>query len=223
MCAELDLVLDKKERDNNKVYFETIPEASSLDPIEKNVKTKPLALTENLLEPVESLKSLEKLVPREVKDLVDKHRNRMLGYLAELLEPYNCEAKINSFLVKRNLPHSLESATQGNSISEATWKRVLEIQAKGATTYIINTQNALATSAEKIANKLNELGVLLQTEEQEDEKYRSLFGNKWSRKPSKFVNSDVTYTVQDYGNKLNQAKGIDEQFKQDFESNNLSM
>jgi hypothetical protein len=145
---------------NRRIYFDTVPEMSALPKVEKLIKVFPLQLPDDLTNP-ETAKSLEGLVPREVKPMIMSYKEQMMNYISEQLDKYENEGKGAAFLNDLNLPHSLEAATSSNEISDSLWKRISEIQQKGGTTFLTGQINTLEKKAEEIEKRMQDMELAL--------------------------------------------------------------
>lgn len=145
---------------NRRIYFDTVPELNALPKVEKLIKVFPLQLTDNLINP-EPAKSLEGLVPREIKPMIISFKEQMMAYISEQLDKYENEGKVTAFLSELQLPHSLEAATSSNEISESLWKRISEVQQKGGTTYLTGQINNLEKKAEEVEKRMQDMELAL--------------------------------------------------------------
>jgi hypothetical protein len=145
---------------NRRIYFDTVPELSALPRVEKLIKVFPLQLTDNLNNS-DSAKSLEGLVPREIKPMIMSFKEQMMTYVSEQLDKYENEGKVTAFLTDLQLPHSLEAATSSSEISESLWKRISEVQQKGGTTFLTGQINNLEKKAEEIEKRVQDIELAL--------------------------------------------------------------
>jgi hypothetical protein len=145
---------------NRRIYFDTVPELNALPKVEKLIKVFPLQLADNLNNP-EPGKSLEGLVPREIKPMILSFKEQMMAFISEQLDKYENEGKVIAFLTELQLPHSLEAATSSNEISESLWKRISEVQQKGGTTYLTGQINNLERKAEEVEKRMQDMELAL--------------------------------------------------------------
>lgn len=145
---------------NRRIYFDSVPEMGSLPKIEKLIKVFPLQLQDDLTNS-DSSKSLEGLVPKEIKPMIMSYKEQMMNYISEQLDKYENEGKVAVFLNDLYLPQSLEAATSTTEISDSLWRRISEIQQKGGTTFLSGQINALEKKAEEIEKRMHDMELAL--------------------------------------------------------------
>ena len=199
---------------NGRIYFQAIPDLANLPKLDKKIMVNPQQIPDNLNALVEAGSSvLDALVPREVKGMIENYKKAMMDYISENLNKYQNESEIMAFLTELNLPYSLETVLSQNEISESLWKKISEVQQKGGSMFLTNNITNLEKKAEEVARRITDMLLILKNEEEEDNKYRNQYSERWSRVPSRNLNSQHLSVLQDYAKKLEIAKNCDGNIK----------
>jgi putative cell wall-binding protein len=151
---------------------------------------------------MENQNALDALVPREVKGMIENYKKQMMEFISENLNKYENEATILTFLEELNLPYSLETVLSQNEISESLWKKISEVQQKGGSLFLTSNITNLEKKAEEIFKRIAEMQLILKNEEDEDTKYRNMYGERWKRAPSKNMNIQYYAVLHDYFSKI---------------------
>lgn len=186
---------------NNRLYYDHIPEISSIPKIEKIVRVNAVSVMEDLNKPVDNHGIFDNLIPREARALIEKYKMQMNDYISQGLDKQENDVKILQFLNDENLPHNLDS-TMGSEISDSLWKRVSEVQQKGGALFLTNQIANVASRCGEVNKRLRDLEVVLSSEKDEDNRLRLLYGDKWKRKPSEVLNQNYYNTLNDYLSKI---------------------
>jgi hypothetical protein len=181
---------------NQRIYFDSVPDMKTLPKVEKIIKVAPTMIPDDLNKSDSG--SLDSLVPREVRPMIANYKQSMMEYISEGLDKYENEGKITAFLAELNLPGSLESAISNNEVSDYLWKRISEVQQKGGSLYLTNAISSLEKKAEDVSKRIADMELILYNEEEEDNKYRNLYGNRWQRAPSKNLNYMYYQVLYEY-------------------------
>lgn len=186
-------MLDKNQR----IYFSSVPDINSLPKIEKKIMITPLQVPDNL-NAVPEGQNLDSLVPREVKAMIENYKRQMMDFISENLNKYENESTIYTYLAELNLPQSLESVLSQSEISESLWKKISEVQQKGATLFLTSSLNNLEKKPEEVEKKIREMLMVLANEEEEDKKLRNIYGDRWTRASSAQLNAQYVSVLNDY-------------------------
>lgn len=203
---------------NQKIYFSPIPEITSLPKIAVKIMANP-AIPPEYKTDVESRMELDALIPREVKNMISEYKNRMMNYISENLNQYENESTCKAFLDELNLPSSLETVLSQSEISDSLWRKINEIQAKGGSMYLTNMLQQLDQKPGQIEKRIGDSLVLIQNEQNEDNRLRGQYGARWNRRPSSDLNGNYLLTLNDYKMKLSQAHACDASTKNDITNN----
>lgn len=158
--AELEVNKAEMVRKNNSIYYDVIPEISSLPKIEKILKVNPISNIEDLNKIKEGKNILDELVPKESKAKVEKYKKEMNDFIFSKLDNQETEIKIVEFLSGLNLPFSIDSIVN-NDISEGLWKRISEVQQKGGSLFLTNQILNITTRCEEVSRRLSDIEVVI--------------------------------------------------------------
>jgi programmed cell death 6-interacting protein len=189
---------------NSRIYISSIPDVNSLAKIDKKIMVNASPIPDNLQSLVENGQSkLDGLVPKEVKPMIEAYKNEMMAYITENLNNYENEDKITNFLVELDLPFSLEAVLSQSEISESLWKKINAVQQKGGTLFMTNNLSSLSQKGEAIIKRIEDITLALKIEEEEDEKYKKQYGDRWTRTSSKMLNHQYLSVLEEYKSILN--------------------
>jgi len=141
---------------------------------------------------------MDSLVPKQVKNMVDKYKDDMSVYVSASLDKFENENSIVKFLYDLNLPYSLEANTGSTDIPESIWNKISQIQVKGGTGFILSQMENLEKKNQQIADRLREILKTVTTEEEQDNQCRITHGDKWRRAPSNLTNMQFKQSLIDY-------------------------
>jgi programmed cell death 6-interacting protein len=200
------------EGKNGRIYFDSIPDPASLPKIEKKMMVSPAIIPDDLNSQAMQ-KRLEELVPKGAKEMILNYKKQMMEYISQNLNNYENDSTVMQFLTDLNLPYALETVLSQNEISESLWKRINDVQQKGGTLYLTNNISNLEKKSEEVARRINDILFVIKSEEEEDNKYRNLYGNRWIRTPSSNLNFQYVGIQNDYSKKLEVARKCDSNTK----------
>lgn len=186
---------------NNNMYYDHIPEISSIPKIEKIIKVNPLSIADVLNKGKSERTVLDDLIPKETRKLIDNYKQQVNEYISKKIDKEETDIKIAEYLKAENLPYNLDS-TMGSEISEGLWKRFSEVQQKGGLVYLKNQISNVSSSSDEIKRRLEDLEVVLSSEREEDNRLRLLYGPKWVRQPSDILNKNYMDVLNDYKSKI---------------------
>ena len=107
------LVLAKEQQlgsdmlDKNKVYRNPCPELANLPKALQKIMANP-AMPPDYKDNVEDSKELDALIPREVRQMIEQYKGKMMEFITQQLNQYENEDTITQFLNSLGLPSSLE-------------------------------------------------------------------------------------------------------------------
>lgn len=148
-----------------------------------------------------NFEGMDSLVPKQVKNMVDKYKDDMSVYISNTLDKFENENSIIKFLYDLNLPYSLEVNTGSDNIPESIWSKISAIQVKGGTNFILSQMENLEKKNQQISERLKEILKSITTEEELDNECRKTHGDKWRRAPSNMNNMQFKQTLIDYTSK----------------------
>ena len=218
------LVLAKEQQngadmlEKNKVYRNPCPELENLPKALHKIMANP-AIPPEYKDNVEDSRELDALIPKEVRQMIEQYKSKMMDFIAQNLNQYENEDTVTGFLNSLGLPASLETVLSSSSISDSLWRNIAEVQSRGGTMYLNNLMGALQKMPGEIKNRIEQSFNLLRNEDAEDQKLRAQYGAKWNRRQSSDLNGNYLNTLEDYKGKLNQAMGCDQNTITDIQNN----
>lgn len=189
------------EKKNTTLYYEVIPDFSTIPKIEKIVKVNPVSIMEDLNKDSSERNIFADLIPKETRKLINDYKLKMENYIITALEKEENDVKIAEYLEVQNLPYSLDSAI-GSEISDSLWNSISEVQQKGGTLCLTNQISNIVTRSGEVKKRLDDLDAVLFSEKSEDDRLRLLYSNKWTRNSSDILNKQYVITLKDYQSKL---------------------
>lgn len=150
-----------------------------------------------------NFEGMDSLVPKQVKNMVDKYKDDMSVYISTSLDKYENENSIVKFLYDLNLPYSLEANMSSGDIPESIWNKINAIQIKGGTSFILSQMENLEKKNQQIADRLRDILKSITVEEEHDNECRKTHGDKWRRAPSNMTNMPFKQSLIDYTSNKN--------------------
>ena len=218
------LILAKEQQlgaemlDKNNVYRNPCPELEVLPKALQKIMANP-AMPPDYKDNVEDSRELDALIPREVRQMIEQYKAKMMDFISEQLNQYENEDTVNQFLSSLGLPASLETVLSSGNISDSLWRNISEVQSRGGTMYLNNLMQNLSKLPGEIKNRIEQSENLIKNEDAEDQKLRQQYGTKWNRRQSSDLNGNYINTLNDYKNKLQQAMGCDQSTINDIQNN----
>ena len=218
------LILSKEQQngaemlEKNKVYRNPCPDLSTLPKALQKIMANP-AMPPDYKDNVEDSRELDALIPKEVRQMIEQYKSKMMDFIAQNLNQYENEDTITQYLNSLGLPASLETVLSSSNISDSLWRNISDIQSRGGTMYLSNLMGTLQKMPGEIKNRIEQSTNLLKNEDAEDQKLRSQYGAKWNRRQSSDLNGNYMRTLEDYKGKLNQAMGCDQSTINDIQNN----
>lgn len=197
-------------RKNKEIYYEAVPNAATLPKIEKKIMANPAIYPEDFNNSENYKDALKDLVPKEVKENIGKYKASMMEFISKNLARFQNESSIDKFLNDMNLPGVLESSLNQNSLSDYLWEKIYSVQQKGGSLFLESNIKNLEGLKDDISKKISTIQQLLQTEAEDDNKYRQIYGSKWYRQPSCNLNNVYVGQINQYSDKLKIANSCDQ-------------
>lgn len=145
-----------------------------------------------------NFEALESVVPKDVKNMVDKYRDDMMVYVSSNLDKFENEYTITKFLEDNNLPYSIDVNCGNGDIPESIWVKISAIQVKGGTNFILSQLENLEKKNNQISESLKTLLKTINKEEEQDNECRKTHGTKWTRDMSNTMNMQFKQQIIDY-------------------------
>ena len=211
ILAELGL----REKDNNTVYFETVPAVGDLAPLQgvSAVKVTPLTLGEVVdYSAVEGFKQvLEGLVPQEVQQRAGDYRQRAEALLSEVEGVVRRrEGELGASLQARGLPLALDPPSHG-LLPDVLWAKIQSLQVSGGMQAVNAAFDMLQQMEATAEGKIQAMRQRLEAEAQEDQQLRSSL--RLNRVPSAQASLTLLTQLNDYQSKLKAAALTNQQLK----------
>ena len=204
--------------DKNNVYRNPVPELANLPKALQKIMANP-AMPPDYKDNVEDSRELDALIPREVRQMIEQYKAKMMDFISQQLNQYENEDTVNQFLSSLGLPASLETVLSSGNISDSLWRNISDVQARGGTMYLNNLMQSLSRLPGEIKKRIEQSENLIKNEDAEDQKLRQQYGTKWNRRQSSDLNGNYVNTLNDYKNKLQQAMGCDQNTISDIQNN----
>jgi hypothetical protein len=212
---EIEGIINEMVAKNKRIYYDSIPEVSTLQKVEKLIKVSPAA--EDLENKDKCRKyegELEPLMSKNIRPMINNYKNKLMNYISSELDKLQDESKISEFLTKLNLPYSLEALVCEDGLPETLWNNISEVQQKGSSVFLSNGLANIENRRDEVFHKISDLELMLYEEQEEDNKMRMLYSNRWTRLPSSQINKNYMDKLNDYKSKLIIAKNTDSNIKQ---------
>ena len=218
------LILSKEQEngsdmlDKNKVYRNPCPDLETLPKPLQKIMANP-AMPPDYKDNVEDSRELDALIPREVRQMIEQYKSKMMDFISQQLNEYENEDTVMQFLNSLGLPTSLETVLSSSSISDSLWRNISDVQGRGGIMYLNNMVQTLMKLPGEIKNRIEQSENLIKNENDEDQKLRKQYGTKWNRRQSSDLNGTYVSTLNDYKNKLQQAMQCDKNTITDIQNN----
>ena len=217
LSKEQELGADMLDK-NNSVYRNPCPDLNNLPKALQKIMANP-AMPPDYKDNVEDQRELDALIPREVRQMIEQYKAKMMDFISQQLNQYENEDTVTQFLSSLGLPASLETVLSSSSISDSLWRNISDVQSRGGTMYLNNLMQNLSKLPGEIKNRIEQSENLIKNEDAEDQKLRSQYGTKWNRRQSSDLNGNYINTLNDYKNKLQQAMQCDQNTINDIQNN----
>lgn len=146
---------------NQKIYFDSVPDMKSIPKIEKIMKANPIIMPEDLHKLEGTRSVLDALVPKEVKGMVEAFKAQMMQFIGQNLDRFENDGKITEFLHSMNLPFSLDTVMNTCDISDSLWRKISDIQQRGAALYISNQLMNINKRGEEVLKRVSDMEVVV--------------------------------------------------------------
>lgn len=223
---------------NERVYKEKIPDNKIYSIDVKDMMNDPL-IPSDLYIGVNKKKAfkmgnneLDGIMSSQIKDLVGKFRYKIGNYLNENIGKLESQKTINTFIQNLNLPSQLcnrkliEPEFNNNMNSELPtplWEKINKIQNLKCTTALKNNMQNIKNKQNENLNNLQNTLKYFSNEEDDDNKLRQKYGDKWVRKQSNLLNVNFINAINNYINNIQQTQKGDENLNQEILNNNFDV
>ena len=152
---------------------------------------------------------LDTLIPENVKDMIDRYKQRMGDFLQQTISQYETEKSVSTFLDNLHLPPHLTKRRTGENLHndsfnlpQELWAKISHAQKLGGTNALNEIMSNIKGKSDYMISNLENTLNSFKNEENDDNMMRQRFGNKWIRKPSNVLNMKYIQAIKNYLNNL---------------------
>ena len=169
---------------------------------------------------------LDTLIPENVKDMIDRYKQRMGDFLQQTISQYETEKSVSTFLDNLHLPPHLTKRRTGENLHndsfnlpQELWAKISHAQKLGGTNALNEIMSNIKGKSDYMISNLENTLNSFKNEENDDNMMRQRFGNKWIRKPSNVLNMKYIQAIKNYLNNLEKTSLYDQQQMDDICNN----
>ena len=169
---------------------------------------------------------LDTLIPENVKDMIDRYKQRMGDFLQQTISQYETEKSVSTFLDNLHLPPHLTKRRTGENLHndsfnlpQELWAKISHAQKLGGTNALNEIMSNIKGKSDYMISNLENTLNSFKNEENDDNMMRQRFGNKWIRKPSNVLNIKFISTIKNYLNNLEKTSLYDQRQMDDICNN----
>ena len=161
---------------------------------------------------------LDTLIPEQVKEMIDRYKQRMGDFLQQNISQYETEKSISIFLENLHLPPHLTKRRSGESINsdniffpQELWEKISHVQKLGGTNSLNEIMQNIKGIYDYMTSNLENTLNSFKNEENDDNMMRQQYGNKWIRKPSNVLNIKYIQAIKNHLHNLERTSLYDQQ------------
>ena len=230
LIVPLRTLLDKVQADlataisdNNQIYFQQVPDPSSLPAVEGHVMAKAAPVEERLFKMKPSDDPIFKnlLIPW-MRLAEESFQNKLAGLVKAYGDKVTTRTnEVRQGLADAGLPAAVEAGAEGeNGLPSALWQRISEqVIAKGGIAGLQADAHENKRSNDFLSQRVRELELDLNTEKDADESTRAQHGSAFAAQPSRQLNQNMYNDLAQFRNLLGQAKLMDDKVAEDVRAN----
>ena len=169
---------------------------------------------------------LDTLIPEQVKDMIDRYKQKMGDFLQQNISQYETEKTVSTFLNNLHLPAHLTKRRTGENLNTENilfpnelWEKISHVQKLGGTMALNNIMQEIKGKYDYMVSNLQNTLNSFKNEESDDNAMRQKYGNKWLRKPSNALNTKYILAIQNHLNNLDKTVHYDTQQVNDICNN----
>ena len=216
---------ENAEKENLSIYMDSIPDPNTLEEAEEITRLVPqFPKSIDIHSKIEGQECMNELVPPSVLAAMAEYKELLNQILVRETEKVNyISDQLYETMSNMGLPTKLEATVGGKGLPDSLWKKILQNQSQGGVNYVnqgLQNLDNFSANNERFANEL--LNSLTQ-EENEDNTLRQMYGHNWSRPQSSALNIHFKNDISTLKTKLAQAKEVDQESKNRWESNQESL
>ncbi|XP_065667183.1 programmed cell death 6-interacting protein [Hydra vulgaris] len=207
LAGHISKNLVQAKKDNEFIYLDKVPAQDQLTPVERATLVKALPMSSPMSSNFQDL--FTKLVPMSVHQALSTY-NGAKGALinSEVGKLREATHFMNGVLASLNLPAAIEDLS-GEKVPQSVLEKSSEIKEKGGLQIIDQMIQNLPDLLERNREVLNEAFRMMSEEEQEDQKMREYFKERWTRTPSAKLTQQLKEEGAKYKSILDNATNAD--------------
>lgn len=202
-------------KENDFIYHARVPEYRLLDVLERVSLVNPAEVPDQFSN--ESTELFKDLMPLRFQQAWQRFEARKQEVVSrELAGLQEATANLNAILASLNLPASLEDASVVD-LPQSLKDKSKYVRQRGGIQHVTKLINQLPELLKRNKDILSAIAESLRQEEEQDTMQRNRYGpEKWSRKPSSFLNKAWLEEIQKYESIIKNAVEADEKVKAKF-------
>ena len=159
---------------------------------------------------------LDTLIPENVKEMIDRYKQRMGDFLQQTISQYETEKSVSIFLDNLHLPPHLtkrrtgENIHNGINLPKELWDKISHVQKLGGTLALNEIMRNIKGKYDYMVSNLENTLNSFKNEENDDNSMRQKYGNKWIRKPSNVLNVKFIQAIKNHLNNLDRTSQYDQ-------------
>ena len=160
---------------------------------------------------------LDTLIPENVKEMIDRYKQRMSDFLQQNISQYETEKSVSIFLDNLHLPPHLTKRRTGENIHsdsinlpQELWEKISRVQKLGGTLALNEIMQNIKGKYDYMVGNLENTLNSFKNEENDDNSMRQKYGNKWIRKPSNALNMKYIQAIKNHLNNLERISLYDQ-------------
>ena len=209
---------------NNRVYRQEVPDGKDMVFAKKDMMVGILPDDLYINENEKKMKNdsdiytseLDLLVPIEVKEMINRYKNKMNEVINKNLSNCENEDTINNFIQNLNIPERLKKNNKNNNnvipkeFPPELWEKISNVQQIGGIMTLTNMMNKIMDKSnflmKSLENVLNSFG----NEDRDDMQCRHRYGEaQWIRQPSTVLNGNYVRGIQQFIEQLRNTNTYD--------------
>jgi programmed cell death 6-interacting protein len=207
--------LTEAKKDNDFIYYQTIPDIETVPPVGKALLAKTLPLPQRLSEDFKDLFEELILPVREAMAAYDARKNEIVNSETEKLREGT--QFLDSVLASLDLPEALD-CTSGNSLPQSLLDKSSAVRDNGGIQELERIIQELPELVKRNTDILDDIERMVHEEQESDDKLRTQFKERWTRTPSGGLTGTFRASIAKYRTIISNAMQNDEAGQKKFEN-----
>ena len=213
---------DKMKDLQTRIYHQFSPDPNTIK-FESKIMMTPIPVDELYIgekkdkikdDPKAYCEDLYLLTPNEIKPMLEEYKQKMNKFITDYLSKYENENSINNFINNLHLQAKFIKRPNDDNKSinleyNETWEKIMQIQNLGGAVFLSNSMKKILNKSNELEKNLNLLLKELQTEDNEDNYYRTKIGAQYVLTPSKELNSNFIQSIRSYIDNIRKTREFD--------------